>query len=46
MARAVDTDNVTDRLIWLQEIAVFGDSAFMEEDLGCLLLLTVIVNGN
>jgi hypothetical protein len=43
---SVNSDDLAYWLIRLQEVAVFGDSALMEEGLGGLLFLAVIVNSN
>ena len=42
---SVEADDITNWRIWLQEVTVFRDAALMEEDLSCLLFLTIIVNG-
>jgi hypothetical protein len=41
---AVNTNDIANWLIRLQEVTVFGDSTFVEESLSGLLFAAVIVN--
>ena len=44
VARAINTNNASDWFIWLQEIAVLRDSAFMEERLRSWGLGAIVIN--